>query len=307
MSNKETENCTEIKYWIQSTRPLTLTGTAMPVLLSAALVPYYGLAAKWWLLPLIFISAVGLQAATNMVSDYFDLKKGVDRLDTFGSSRVLVEGHIEPHKVLLGGFVIYALSAAIGLVFIWVYGWPILVLGLIGMLSGFFYTGYPIGYKYFGLGDLGVFVMLGPLMVIGSFYVLTGTFRYDVLLISLKIGFLITAVLTANNMRDIKHDTEAGIRSTAMVLGLKVTRIEYILLLVGAYVASLALIALKVLPVWSLIVLITVPLAVKNIKKALTSDVDHPENVATLDMETAQLHLPFSMLLIISILLGAFL
>ena len=307
MPDTNTKKHSNLKYWILVARPFSFTASIMPVLLGAALVPYYSLPARWLLLPLIVIASLAMHAATNMVSEYFDLRKGVDRPDTYGSSRILVEEHLTPHKVLLAGMALFALSAAIGLVFIYIHGWPILLLGLIGLCGGFFYTGYPVGFKYLGLGDLGVFVLMGPLMVIGSFYVLTGTFRYEVLLISLKVGFLVTAILTANNLRDIMHDTQAGIRSTATVLGHSVTRIEYISLLVGAYIAVPPLILTGILPVWSLLVLLTVPLAVKNIKAALTSDVNHPENIATLDVQTAQLHLPFSVLLVISILLGAFL
>ncbi len=303
----KSKKCTSLKYWILAARPFSFTASIMPVILGAALVPYYSLPARWVLLPLIIIASFAMHAGTNMVSEYFDLRNGVDRPETYGSSRILVEGHLLPYKVLLVGMALFALSAAIGLVFIYVHGWPILLLGLIGLFGGFFYTGYPVGFKYLGLGDLGVFILMGPLMVIGSFYVLTGTFRLEVLWTSLGIGFLVTAILTANNLRDIMHDTQAGIRSTATVLGHGIARIEYISLLIGAYAAVPPLILTGILPAWSLIVLVTIPLAVKNIKLALTSDVNHPENIATLDVQTAQLHLPFSILLVISILLGAFL
>ena len=302
-----TKRPNNLKYWILAARPFSFTASIMPVILGAALVPYYDLPARWPLFPLIIIASLAMHSGTNMVSEYFDLRKGVDRPETYGSSRVLVEGHLLPYKVFLVGMALFALSAAIGLVFIYILGWPILLLGFIGLCGGFFYTGYPIAFKYLGLGDLGVFILMGPLMVIGSFYVLTGTFRYEVLLVSLGIGFLVTAILTANNLRDIMHDTQAGIRSTATVLGHKLARIEYIMLVVGGYIAVLPLVLTNILPAWSLIVLLTIPLAIKNIKLAMTSEVNHPEKIASLDIQTAQLHLPFSILLVISILLGAFL
>lgn len=297
----------QLRAWIQAARPFSFTASMTPVFLGAALVPYFQQSGRWELLPLIAIASLLMHAATNMVSEYFDYRKGVDRPDTHGGSRVLVDQLLSPKQVLVGGLLLFAISAAIGLVFIAIYGWPILLLGLVGIVGGFFYTATPVGYKYLGLGDVCVFMLMGPLMVIGSFYVLTGSWRTEVLLISLPVGFLVAGILSGNNLRDILHDTQAGINSTASVLGYRWARIEYSGLIVGAYLVTLGMIAFGVLPLWSLLTLLTIPPAVKNIKAAMKSNVENPEQIATLDVQTAQLHLPFGVLLMISVLLGAFL
>ncbi|MHC4881244.1 MAG: 1,4-dihydroxy-2-naphthoate octaprenyltransferase [Planctomycetota bacterium] len=297
----------QIKAWIQASRPFSFTASMTPVFLGAALVPFLEQSARWELMPLIAIASLLMHAATNMVSEYFGYVKGVDRPDTHGGSRVIIDKLLRPKQVFWGSIVLFGITVCIGLVFIAICGWPILLLGLIGILGGFFYTATPVGYKYLGLGDLFVFILMGPLMVIGSFYVLTETYQNEVLLISLPVGCLVAAILSGNNLRDILHDTQAGINSTASVLGHRWARVEYSGLVVGAYVVTVGTIAFGILPLWSLLTLLTVPAAVKNIKAAMQSNLQNPEQIASLDVQTAQLHLPFGLLLMISVLLGAFL
>ncbi|MBL7215260.1 MAG: 1,4-dihydroxy-2-naphthoate octaprenyltransferase [Phycisphaerae bacterium] len=293
--------------WIQAARPFSFTASMTPVFLGAVLVPYFQQSARWTLFPLIVAASLLIHAATNLVSEYFDYQKGVDRPDTHGGSRVLVDKLLLPKQVLIGGIILFAVTACIGLVFITIHGWPILLLGLIGMAGGFFYTAVPVGYKYLGLGDLCVFLLMGPLMVIGSFYVLTGSYHTYVLLISLPVGCLVAAILSGNNLRDILHDTQAGINSTATLLGHRWARLEYSGLVIAAYVVTGAMIAFGILPLWSLLTLLTIPTAVKNIKITLKSQTGRPQNIATLDVKTAQLHLVFGILLMVSILLRVFL
>jgi 1,4-dihydroxy-2-naphthoate octaprenyltransferase len=295
------------KDWVQVFRPFSYTAAVIPVLLGAALTVYLKGAAVWWLLPLIVLASFFLKAGTNLVSEYFDYRKGVDRPESYGSSRVLVEKRLDPKQVLLVGLGCFALTACIGLVFVAHRGWPILLLGVIGLLGGFFYTAGPMAYKYFGLGDLFVFFLMGPLMVIGSFFVLTGVYGHSVLLISLPVGFLVAGILSGNNLRDISHDTQSHINTTATILGHRWARWEYIALTLGAYIAVPAMIIFDVLPLWSLLTFLTIPPAIKNIKSALKSHPDKPEEIATLDVQTAQLHMPFGLLLIISVILGGLL
>ena len=295
------------KAWVQVFRPFSYTAAVIPVLLGAALTVYLDEEAAWWLLPLVVSASFFLQAGTNLVSEYFDYKKGVDRPESYGSSRVLVEKRLDPRQVFLVGLGCFIMTACIGLVFVALHGWPILLLGVTGLLGGFFYTAGPVAYKYFGLGDLFVFCLMGPLMVIGSFFVLTGTYDHSVLLISLPVGSLVAGILSGNNLRDISHDTQAHIHTTATILGHRWARWEYVGLTLGAYIAVLAMIVFNVLPLWSLLTFFTIPPAIKNINSAMNSHQDNPEEIAMLDVQTAQLHMPFGLLLIISVVLGGLL
>ena len=296
-----------VKAWIQVFRPFSYTASIIPTILGAVIAVYQDLSVQRLLLPLVVIASVLIQAGTNLVSEYYDLKRGVDRPETYGSSRVLVEKLLNPRDVFFVGICCFAASICIGFVFIAIHGWPILLLGLIGILGGVFYTAGPIGYKYVGLGDLFVFILTGPLMVIGSFFVLTGTYNHSVLLISLPIGFLVTAILSGNNLRDIYHDTQANIKTTATILGPRWAKWEYTGLVICAYIVIAGMLILKILPFWSLLIVLTLPLAVKNIKAALNSSIDKPEQIATLDVQTAQLHMLFGLLLILSLILGGLL
>ena len=274
----------------------------VPVFLGAALAFRQDAPARWNLFPLVVLASLLIHAATNLVSEYFDFRKGVDRPETFGSSRVLVDGLLAPHQVLLGGLAAFALTAAIGLVFIAVHGWPILFLGLIGIAGGLLYTATPLAFKYLGLGDIGVFVLMGPLMVIGSFFVLTGQWAAEPILISLPIGCLVAAILSGNNLRDIAHDARASVKTSAGRLGHRWARLEYSSLVAGAYLLILILIAIHVLPLWSLLTGLTLKPAIANIRQALRSHQETPEQIATLDIQTAQVHLMFGVLLIVSII-----
>jgi 1,4-dihydroxy-2-naphthoate octaprenyltransferase len=295
------------RVWLRAARPFSFTASMTPVLLGAALAFYREAAADWRLLAPVAAASLLIHAATNLVGEYFDYVKGVDRAETYGGSRVLVEGLLGPKAVLMGGLACFAATAVIGLLFIRLRGWPILALGVFGMLGGFFYSAMPVGYKYRGLGDGMVFLLMGPLMVIGSYYVLTGEFHYSAGLVSLPVGCLVAAILSANNLRDLPHDEAVHIRTTAGVLGLRRARAEYIALVVGAFVLTGGLIGLAQLPAWSAIVVLALPGAVKAIRAAKRFEGREPAAIATLDVETAQLHLIFGALLILSIVIEALL
>jgi len=282
----------------------SLTASFVPCALGAALAMEYQGQVKWVLLPLIVISAMSFHIATNLINDYFDFKNGVDKDCSFGSSRVLVEGKLTPKQVYFAGILFFAFGCLIGIVFIIYRGWPIFVLGFSGMLAGYFYTAKPVGFKYLALGDIGVFWLMGPLMVIGSFYVLTGQYNNNVLLVSLPIGFMVTSILYANNLRDIDYDLQANVRTAANLLGFSRAVYVYYLLVSMAYLITVTLVFCGLLTLWSLLVLATVPLALKNFMIVSANKQGPPEKLKGLDVQTAKLHLAFGMFLILSILFG---
>src|SRR6056300_1379259 len=193
---------------MQAARPFSFSASVIPVLVGAvfALVNYD--LVMWELLPVVLFASILLHAGTNLVSEYYDLKNGIDRENTFGSSKVLVDNLLEPKEVLKYGYISFFLGFLLGMILVYYHGLPILALGLIGIAGGIFYTGKPIGYKYLAFGDVLVFLLMGPLMVIGTYFSLAGHFDWNVAILSLPVGFLVTAILNANNTRDIMHDGE---------------------------------------------------------------------------------------------------
>jgi 1,4-dihydroxy-2-naphthoate octaprenyltransferase len=145
-------------------------------------------------------------------------------------------------------------------------GWPILLLGLAGVLGAYFYTGAPLKLAYRGLGDLMVFTLMGPGYVLGAYYVQALSFSWTALIASLPMGFLCSGVLQANNLRDIENDRGHGKRTFAVIVGRRAAVLELLLSDVGAYTAVLAGVMAGLLPWPALAVLITAPRAVEQIR-----------------------------------------
>jgi 1,4-dihydroxy-2-naphthoate octaprenyltransferase len=297
----------KLSIWIQAFRPFAYSASVTPVILAAMLALTYKTEGTYWFLfPVILICAVLFHTGANLVSEYFDYKNQVDKSDTFGSSRVLVEGLLQPKQVLNAGIISFALGFVLGLILVYLRGTDILILGLIGLIGGYFYTAKPFQFKYIALGDLLIFLLFGPLLVLGAYLGLTGEMNYYVLLVSIPVGFLVVAILHANNTRDIKYDRRAQIKTLAMLVGLKGAKIEYYFLIFGAFLSVILLILFKILSPWSLLVFVSLPPALKNVKLISNVDAENPSSIAMLDVLTAQHHMIFGLLLSIGILISYF-
>ncbi len=222
------------------------------------------------LLALTMLGALCLHAGSNMANDYFDYMSGCDthpQYDEFsspffGGSRLLPEGHLQARDVHRAALLAIGLGIAIGLYIVWKTGWPILVLGLIGALSGYFYV---TCLAPRGLGDASVFLNFGPLMVLGSQYVQVGCFSAEALLTSLPVGILIAAVLWINEVSDFEADKAAGKDTLVVRLSRRRAVNVYVMLIVTAYAVILILSLLRVIPAWGLISLASFPLALRSV------------------------------------------
>ncbi len=296
---------TRCAVWIQAVRAPFFGASLVPVCLGAALTLYYGTPAAWPFLPLIALCAVTFHAATNIINDYYDHVKGVDTPGSFGSSKVIQQGLLQPRELLRAGLLLFALGSLLSCAFIPLRGPVVLLFLACALLGGYLYTGTPLGYKYVALGDLFVFLLMGPLMVLGTHVVLTGHWDGRVLAAALPVGFLVAAILNANNLRDIEHDRAAGVRTLANTLGFQAAKKEYALLLAGAYLVVGVMIFYGTLPWLTASVCGTLPLAWRNFETVRTARKTVARELATLDLATARLHLAFGLLYILSILLGA--
>ena len=294
-----------LSIWVQAVRAFSFPAHIVPVLVGAMLALNYQGETKWWLFPIVLVCALLFHTGTNLLSDYFDYKKGVDQDYTYGSSKVIFEGLLTERQVMMGGWVAYLIGIALGIVLIWVRGLPIFYLGLVGFLGGVFYTAGPVGYKYRALGDFLVFALMGPLMVIGSYFVLTGSYSIEVLYTSLPVGCLVAAILAANNYRDIAHDREAGIKTLASLLGYRGAKIWYSLLVLGAFLSVVIMVIYRVNNPWTLLVVFSLPQAYKNVDTLRRNKPGKIESIALLDQQTAQVHMQFGVLLAIGLIIGA--
>jgi 1,4-dihydroxy-2-naphthoate octaprenyltransferase len=231
-----------------------------------------------------------------MQNDRSDLKKGVDRPETRGGSRVLVEGLMTPETMRKAFWVCLLVSLAIGVGLVLLRGWELLVIGLLGLAGGLSYSFGGAGYKYRALGEPMVGLLMGPGMVIGAHVALGGAMTTFPLLASIPVACIVMAILASNNLRDRDHDIQAGIQTLAIALGPRGAAVFYTALLLGAPLSVVALVLAGVLPLPALAPLVTAPLFLRNVRWALRG-VSDPDKLVNLDVATAQLHMLFGLLL----------
>jgi 1,4-dihydroxy-2-naphthoate polyprenyltransferase len=288
-----------LKIWFLATRPWSFTMTAISVGVGGAVAALDG-AFDVWLFLLTLVGAVCVHGATNLINDYFDYKSGVDRPGaptTLYRPHPLVQGLISPQAVLWVSAGLYAIAAIIGLALLALKGAGLLWFILLGAIASFFYTAGPIKYKYLALGELAVFLMWGPVIVGGTYFVQRGSLSPDAVLISVPFGLLVALVLLANNLRDIDYDRSAGIATLGTLLGQQKTRVLYQGLILLAYLATALLIALKILSPWGLLVFFSAPVAfrlIRTLQREIPNDAD---------ARTAQLDTLFGVWLIVGLIL----
>jgi 1,4-dihydroxy-2-naphthoate octaprenyltransferase len=195
--------------------------------------------AVWWKALLALVVALALQVAVNYANDYSDGIRGTDA-DRVGPMRLVGSGAAAPASVKRAAFLAFGVAALAGLVLAATTAWWLVAVGLASVLAAWFYTGGRRPYGYLGLGELMVFVFFGLVAVVGTTYVQTEEFELAALYAAVGVGALACAILVANNLRDIPTDTVAGKRTLAVVLGADRTRALYLLLVLAAAVACVA-------------------------------------------------------------------
>ncbi len=295
--------------WFQALRAYSFTASVIPLTLGAAIAlndAKNGKPVTWAYFPIVLIAGVLFHAGTNLMNDYVDFKKGVDRIDTLGSSGVLTHNLLTPRAVFIGAWTCFLVGIALGLVLVADRGLPMLYLGIAGFLGGYFYSGEPFGYKYVGLGDILVFLMMGTLMVVGSHVALTGEFTATPVLLSIPIGCLVTAILHANNLRDIDSDKTAHITTLAVAIGAHASKLYFHALVITAYLSVVAFVALGITEFPTLAVFLSLPPAI-GLMNAIHAV--EPAIAATgvgVVERTAQFHFLFGLLLTLAVGASAF-
>ncbi len=248
-----------IKGWVTAARPKTLPAALGPILPGAALAWSMN---SFKLLPAIaaLSAALLLQIAVNVANDYFDFIHGIDTPDRVGPTRAAAGGLLSLKQMRIGMVLITFLILTIGAYLIYIAGLPILFIGLASVISVYLYSSGPFPLSTNALGDLFVFIFFGPAAVCGTYYVQTLSLNLEIILYSVSIGLLITAIIVVNNYRDIKTDTAGGKKTLAVFLGKRLTRVEYSLLVIIAYLIPPTLVFYKIVSPWILLSLITIPL-----------------------------------------------
>lgn len=288
--------------WLQAVRAPSLSASAVPVLLGTAVAVRAGYFAGGRLI-IALIGAVAIQAGTNLINDYYDYQSGADSTESLGPSMAIQRGLLRPEQVWRGGIVAFAIGAMLGLVLVYLCGWPILAIGIPSVAAGYFYTAAPVSLAYIGLGELTVFLFMGPVIVVGAYYVMALSFAWSALWASVPLGFLVAGILHANNIRDIESDATHGKHTLATLLGRRGAIRELIALDVLAYATTIIAVLARALPWTALIVLATVPRARDQIGIVTHETEAKKLNLALL--RSVQLHLEFGILMILAFLAAA--
>jgi len=235
--------------WYNAFRPWSLHGAVVPVLIGGV-AAYFDGYMNWWIFLMVLLCGCLLQSAANLLNTYGDYVKGTDTLDTLESrsrSPELVTGALRPRSVLYAGLACLGITALCGIVFIWYIGWGIMIFGILGIAGAGLYT-VGISYKYYAMGLISVFFMMGILMPLGTYYVMSGEISIQVLLMSLPNAFVITAVLSGNETRDYHEDKQARVRTLSGFFPYEWSLRLYLALNCIAFPILLALIIFQTVP-----------------------------------------------------------
>jgi len=284
-----------LRIWWPTIRPWSYTASVIPVLLGGSIAAYHD-ALDGWLLLLCIVGSIAIQAGTNLVNEYADDRKGIDKVQVFGIGGAIQRGELQPRQVLLGGLLAFALGSAIGLYLVSVAGPFIFWLGVFSVLTGVVYTAGPFPLAYIGLGEIAVFLFMGPVIVSGSYYVQTRTLNPAVVLASLPVGFLVAAILHANNLRDLEIDRMFDKRTLATLLGRTGARFEYYILIGATYLSQALMVLAGIVPWPTLITLITLPASVQLMR--IVAAESEPRTLQPVLRRTARLHMIFGVLFI---------
>ncbi|HIB73414.1 MAG TPA: 1,4-dihydroxy-2-naphthoate octaprenyltransferase [Candidatus Marinimicrobia bacterium] len=300
---------TKIFTWLVIMRLPFLTATFVPLLVGAAVANFLGYDVSWGWLGLTVLGGSLLHIGTNTANDYFDHTSGTDEANYnymvpySGGSRSIQMGLISAKGMLTVSLVAFLLSAVVGVPLIQKAGMDVLWLGLIGFVSGFFYTAPPFRFaSRKGLGELLIGLNFGPLMVAGSALVQTGQILPEALLAGIPIGLLVAAIVYVNEFPDHDGDKATGKDTLIVVFGLEQARLGYVFLVVGAFVSIIVMALNGTLPTLSLIALPAAYLgirAVQTLYKYYNDRLLLPANAGTINM-----HLLTGLLFCIGIWLG---
>jgi 1,4-dihydroxy-2-naphthoate octaprenyltransferase len=293
-----------MRIWLMAARPRTLPAAIAPVLVgTAAAVEWAGRLPRVGAFLAALIGSIFIQIGTNLANDYSDARRGADTADRLGPVRVTSAGLVTPQRVLTATWIAFGVAVACGVYLAAVAGLVILLVGALSIAAGVLYTGGPRPYGYAGLGEVFVFLFFGLVAVNGSYYVQIEHLDTLPLGLSIGIGFLTTAILVVNNVRDIETDRRAGKMTLAVRMGRHNAVVLFRMLVLGAYVVLPIAIVAGGTCAWPLIGLASLPLAVGPMR-TMSNRTDGPSLNRAL-AATGLLLAAFSLLVSAGLLLAA--
>ncbi len=284
-------------------RPFAYTASVIPVAAGAALA---AVDEQFELVPFLaaLLGAVLLHSGTNIVNEIYDVRQGIDTIVSPRASHAIVKGRLTEREAFLIAGGAFVLAVALGIYLVALRGPAIVALGLVGLIGGWGYTAPPLQYKYRALGVPLVFLLMGPLMVMGSYFAVTGAWSAVALVLSLPVGLLVAAILHGNEWRDIREDTRAGIVTLSSRIGREWAHYGYVALVLGAYMTLGLSVAFALLPPATLVAILSLPFLARVVRSSELGASGQARAIAMIDLQTAHLHLAFGSLLVFGVLLS---
>ncbi len=266
-----------MKKWIAAFRLKTLPLAISNTIVGSALAVMDG-GFRWSVFWLAAITTVLLQILSNMANDYGDFVNGKDTAERVGPKRMVQSGEITPKLMLRGMIVIGILSciSGVSLILVGTMGMNmtlLLIFALLGISAIAAAIKYTVGknpYGYRGLGDIFVFIFFGLVGVLGTYFLHTQSFRWDLILPASTVGMLSVGVLNMNNMRDYQADKNAGKHTIVVAMGEQNAAYYHLFLIVGAMISATVFTLLNYYSVWQWLFLLCTPLLFLNLKKVFT-------------------------------------
>ena len=262
-----------MKKWIAAFRlktlPLALSNTIMGSALAAGEDRF-----RWSIFGLAALTTILLQIMSNMANDYGDFVNGKDTAERIGPKRMVQSGEITPKTMLRGIIIIGIFTAISGLTLILVgtagiNTTNILIFGVLGIAAIVAAIKYTVGknpYGYRGLGDIFVFIFFGLVGVIGTYFLHTQSFSWDLLLPASAMGFLSTGVLNMNNLRDYEADKNANKKTIVVAMGQQKAKFYHLFLVGGAILLAVIYTITNYNSPWQWLFVISLPILFLNLK-----------------------------------------
>jgi 1,4-dihydroxy-2-naphthoate octaprenyltransferase len=253
-----------LKAWIQASRPPFFIATFAPLTIGWILAAKDG-----WHTGRFFLVILGsfiVHLATNLANDYFDHTKGTDSGESIGGSRVIQEGKISPETMLKVIVILYCLAFLVGFtIMINANLFIIFPLIVFAFLSSLFYVAPPVRYGYHGLGELFAGINMGPVMVVGTYMVISGHFDWIPFFVSIPVGFMVASILYYQNLPDMETDFASGKYTLAVKLGEKGAFRGLIIFWILIYLSIITLILTKTLSWYAIFSLTSIPVFLKMV------------------------------------------
>jgi 1,4-dihydroxy-2-naphthoate octaprenyltransferase len=296
----ETPSPSRWALFVNATRLPFLTAAVTPVLVGTAVAWRHGPLDLINFL-LAFFGAAFFHIAANVINDYYDHRSGADEANLTptpfsGGSRLIQRGLFSPRQTRTLAVAFYALGCLTGLGLVFRAGWPVLLFGLAGTLTGFLYTAPPVQLVHRGLGEIAVGLGFGPIIVLGAFWVQTQQLSLEAFIASLPVGLLVAAILYINEVPDRLWDGRAGKRTLVVRISPRMVVMGYAGLLGLTYLIVLAGVLAGVLVPAALLSLATIPMA-WNAFRTLRRHSGFPYRLIPANATTIFTHLLTGMLL----------